>query len=130
MEDQLPRGALLPSGPFTTIIGSLLVLSGIVGVAVGIAELALPPGGWGSNLPRVVPILGSGSLDLLGGTALGFGPRHRAIWFLALALACRVLWHVLAHRGWLDTGGGLLELVGLLLAFWLRRRAQGAGAGA
>ncbi|WP_162823660.1 hypothetical protein [Lysobacter sp. TY2-98] len=124
MEAQVERPPATPNGPFTVLVSTLLTLAGIFGVAVGVGELGFHPLEWHASAPRAVPILVSAVVDLWAGTALGFGHYRRAFRILLLALACRMVWSVLAHWGWLDTGRGTLELVALLPASWLQRNSR------
>ena len=124
MEDVGEQASRHANSSFTVLISTLLTLCGIVGVAVGVGELGFHPIDWAAHAPQAVPILVSAVLDLLAGTSLGFRHHRRAFRLLLLALACRVLWSVLAHYGWLDTGRGFLELVGLLLARSLVRNSR------
>jgi uncharacterized membrane protein HdeD (DUF308 family) len=121
MEDQALQAPRRVNGPLTVLISTLLTLAGIFGVAVGIAEFGLQPARWSVNAPHAMPILVSGILDLLAGTAMGFFHYRRALLLLIFAVACRVLWYMLAQWGWLNTGRGTLEFIGLLLAWWLVR---------
>ena len=121
MEEEAAQPSQTSIGPFTVLISALLTLWGIVGIAIGVAEFGFQPAEWSTNTLRAAPILVSAVLDLLAGTALGVRHYLRAFHLLVLAQACRVLWSLLAQWGWLDTGHGTLEFVGLLLAWWLVR---------
>jgi hypothetical protein len=123
MEEQRAAAPQARNGFFTIAVASLLTLGGVVGLVVGISELGFSPTDWGTNYRTGLPILVSGALNLLGGTALGFEHRRRAVLFLGLAIVCRALWSVLSQWGWLDTGRGGIEVVGLLLALWLETKS-------
>lgn len=111
------------NGCFAVLISSLLAFFGIVGIAVAVSRLGFSPSEWLAQYRQELPILVCAVLDLLAGIALGFERRRWAIVLLVLAVACRLLWMVLSSRGWLDTGGGGLEVLGLLVALWHERKA-------
>lgn len=124
MEDLAKQPANRTNRPFTVLVGSLLTLCGILGIAVGAAGFGFHLSEWPANAPRAVPILVSGWLDLFAGTSLASGHWQRAFRTLLLALACRLLWSVLAHYGWLDTGRAFLELVGACVAWRLAHASK------
>ena len=129
MEGHVSQPTTERNGCFTIAFCTFLTLVGLGGIAVGITELGLKHEAWMANAPRAVPILIAALLHLVGALALGLGYFRGAIRIFMLALACRVLWLILARWGWVETGGSLLEIVGLVLAVWLNRRPGPGGAG-
>jgi hypothetical protein len=104
----------------TVILGSLLVLSGIAGVAVGIASAGFVASLVLASLPRAVPIFVVGALDLLGGVELR-ALRRRAVVVLSIGVAARLVFTALQPWGWWSSGQSVLVLTALFHAIWLRR---------
>ena len=129
MEERVTQSATEKNGCFTVAFCTLLTLIGLGGIGVGVFELGFNLDGWSAHAPRAVPILASALLDLFAAVALGLGYHRNAIRLFLLALACHVLWSVLTRWGWLETGGSVLEIVGLLLATWLKRGTRQDGTG-
>jgi hypothetical protein len=102
----------------TVLVATSLTLGGIVGIAIGIAELGVRPSDWADNVPVAAPGLGAAVFALLSGTALGFGQR-RAVLFLWLGFAWSIFSSVMVHYGWAKPHPSQSHGFALLYALYL-----------
>ena len=118
-----------PRAPaLTIVVSSVFVLSGIAGIAVGIASAGFVASLLLASLPRAIPIFVIGALDLVGGVELR-ALRRRAVLVLSLGVAVRLVFSALQPWGWWSSGQSVVVLAALAHAVWLRRTGSLSGAG-
>ena len=132
MSDVAPNAAnncaRRPTSTMTVFVASVLTLSGIVGIALGIAEFGVQPSAWSGNVPAGAPAMGAGILLLLSGTALGFAKR-RAVLFLLLTFCWSIFCSVMARHGWTQLKPGGFSGFALLYTVYLLYNGRLYGAG-